>query len=134
MQPRARLGPAVAGRRQVAYGHAMSGETDPAIQPPVPGAAAAAGTNNDVPAADDPHAAEPEPYTGERLPSHPSGGAVVAGMFATLDHLLLNRPRPVTEISEEYREPWAKKDGISVEGLEERPDHPEPPDRSGARL
>jgi hypothetical protein len=59
---------------------------------------------------------------------------VVAGFFATLDRVLLNRPRPVTEISEEYHDPWATKDGISVDGLDVDPDRPEPPDRSGARL
>lgn len=68
------------------------------------------------------------------LPSHPSGGTVIAGIFATLDHLLVNRPRPTTEIADQYREPWASADGLAVEGLDEKPDRPEPPDRSGARL
>jgi hypothetical protein len=59
---------------------------------------------------------------------------VVAGLFGTLDHLIVNKPRPVTEISEEYHEPWATKDGLTVEGLEDRPERPEPPDTTGARL
>jgi hypothetical protein len=68
------------------------------------------------------------------LPSNPSAGAVVAGLFGTLDHLIVNKPRPVTEISEEYHEPWATTDGLTVEGLEDRPERPEPPDTTGARL
>lgn len=68
------------------------------------------------------------------LPSNPSAGAVVAGLFGTLDHLIINRPRPVTEISEEYEEPWSTADGLTVEGLEDRPERPEPPDTTGARL
>jgi len=68
------------------------------------------------------------------LPSRPSGGEIVAGMLATLDRLILNRPRPVTQIEVEYDEPWASADGMTVEGLDEPRDRPEPPDRSGARL
>ncbi len=71
---------------------------------------------------------------GEALPSNPSGGEVVAGLFGTLDHLIVNRPRPVTEISEEYHEPWASADGVTVDGLDDRPERPEPPDTTGARL
>jgi hypothetical protein len=59
---------------------------------------------------------------------------VVGGILAGLDHMIVNKPRPVTEISERYKEPWASLDGVSVEGLDERPDRPEPPDRTGARL
>jgi hypothetical protein len=106
----------------------MPGDTDPATRPP--------GGSHPV---EEPHSPEeedgaPSPYSGERLPSRPSGGVVVAGLFATLDRVLLNRPRPVTEISEEYHDPWATKDGISVDGLDDHPGRPEPPDRSGARL
>jgi len=68
------------------------------------------------------------------LPSRPSGGQVIAGIFATLDHLLVNRPRPPASISDEYREPWASADGLSVEGLDDPVERPESPDRSGARL
>ncbi len=72
------------------------------------------------------------------LPSRSSGGQAIAGLFATLDHFLLNRPRPVAAIEDEYREPWASADGLSVEGLEgpmEEPnERPERPDRSRARL
>jgi hypothetical protein len=71
---------------------------------------------------------------GDPLPSHPSAGVVIGGIFGGLDHLILKRPRPVTQIEEPYGEPWATLDGISVEGLEERIERPEPPDRSGARL
>lgn len=68
------------------------------------------------------------------LPSQPSNGVIIGGILGALDYLLLRRPRPVTQIEEPYREPWATLDGISVEGLEDRPERPEPPDRSGARL
>ncbi len=70
----------------------------------------------------------------EPLPSRSSAGEVVAGLFGTLDHLILHRPRPVTEISEEYHDPWATADGVTVEGLDEPMEHPEPPDTTGARL
>lgn len=70
----------------------------------------------------------------EPLPSNPSAGAVIAGLLGTLDHLILNRPRPVTEISEEYHEPWATANGITLDGLDEPMEHPEPPDTTGARI
>jgi hypothetical protein len=66
------------------------------------------------------------------LPSRPGGG--VAGILAGIDHLIANRPRAVPQIEEQYREPWASKDGLTVEGMDEPIDRPEPPDRSGARL
>lgn len=68
------------------------------------------------------------------LPSHPSDGVLVGGIFGGLDHLLLKRPRPVTQIEVPYAEPWATLNGISVVGIEKRIDRPEPPDRTGARL
>ena len=68
------------------------------------------------------------------LPSDPSAGQVVAGLFGTLDHLIINKPRPVTEISEEYHEPRDTADGVTVEGLDDRPERPEPPDTTGARI
>jgi len=68
------------------------------------------------------------------LPSHPSDGVLIGGILGALDHLLLRRPRPVTQIEEPYTEPWATLDGIAVEGLDQRVERPEPPDRSGARL
>jgi hypothetical protein len=74
------------------------------------------------------------PERPERLPSRPSAGQMIGGMLATLDQALTNRPRPVTQIQEEYREPWATAEGVTVDGLDERPDRPEPPDDSGARL
>ncbi len=88
----------------------------------------------DQPERDEPERDEPERDEPERLPSRSSAGQMIGGMLATLDQALTNRPRPVTQIAEEYREPWATADGITVDGLEERPDRPEPPDGSGARL
>jgi hypothetical protein len=70
----------------------------------------------------------------EPLPSQPSAGVLIGGILGGIDYLMLKRPRPVTQIEEPYREPWATLDGIEVEGLEDRIERPEPPDRSGARL
>jgi len=70
----------------------------------------------------------------EPLPSQPSAGVLVGGILGGIDYLLLKRPRPVTQIEEPYHEPWATLGGISVQGLEDRIERPEPPDRSGARL
>jgi len=72
--------------------------------------------------------------SGEPLPSQPSAGVLVGGILGGIDHLLWKRPRPVTQIEEPYREPWATLDGIAVEGLDEPIERHEPPDRSGARL
>jgi hypothetical protein len=76
----------------------------------------------------------PKPDAKDPLPSQPSNGVIIGGILGALDYLLLRRPRPTTQIEEPYREPWATLDGISVQGLEDRPERPEPPDRSGARL
>jgi hypothetical protein len=58
----------------------------------------------------------------------------VAGLLGLLEQLITNRPRPPTQIEEEYRDPWASADGLSVDGLDEPMDRPEPPDTTGARL
>lgn len=58
----------------------------------------------------------------------------MAGIFGTLDAALTNRPRPVAEIAERYRDPWATAHGVTVEGLDEPIERPEPPDTSGARV
>jgi hypothetical protein len=71
---------------------------------------------------------------GDPLPSRPGAGQIVAGILAGVDHLIANRPRPVPQIEEEYRDPWASMDGLTVNGLDERIERPESPDRSGARL
>ncbi len=55
-------------------------------------------------------------------------------MLAGLEHLIANRPRPVTEIQERYREPWDSAAGMTVDGLSDEVERPEPADRSGARL
>ena len=68
------------------------------------------------------------------LPSRSSIGEVIGGILAGLDHALTSRPKPPTQIEEQYREPWASIDGVTVEGLEDPIERPEPPDRSGARL
>ncbi|HUF06872.1 MAG TPA: hypothetical protein VMP86_05745 [Candidatus Binatia bacterium] len=68
------------------------------------------------------------------LPSRPSGGQLIGGILAGLEHLLTGRPRPVAQIEERYRDPWASSLGVTVEGLDEPIERPEPPDRSGARL
>jgi hypothetical protein len=38
------------------------------------------------------------------------------------------------QIEEQYGEPWATADGVTVEGLDEPIQRREPPDRSGAKL
>jgi hypothetical protein len=68
------------------------------------------------------------------LPSNPSAGQVIGGMLASVEHLVANRPRPVTEIQEHHHEPWNAADGLRVDGLDEPVDRPEPPDTSGARI
>lgn len=74
------------------------------------------------------------PDAPQPLPSRSSGGQIVAGMFAGLEYLIANRPRPVAQIEERHREPWASARGLTVDGLEDEIERPEPPDRSGARL
>lgn len=68
------------------------------------------------------------------LPSNPAAGQVIAGLLAGVDHLVVNRPRPVTQIEEPLRDAWASADGLTVEGLDEPMDRPEPPDTTGARV
>lgn len=68
------------------------------------------------------------------LPAKSSAGHVVAGILAGVEHLVANRPRPVAEITERHRDPWNRAEGVTVDGLDEPVDRPEPPDRSGARL
>ena len=64
----------------------------------------------------------------------PLAGGIIGGLLGTLDQALTNRPRPAAQIQQRYREPWATLDGVTVEGLDEPVDRPEPPDRFGARL
>ena len=75
--------------------------------------------------------AEPDP---DRLPSTSSAGELIGGLLANLDHALTGRPKTPAKIEEQYREPWASADGLTVEGLEALIERPEPPDRSGAKL
>ena len=75
---------------------------------------------------------EPEP--GEPLPSKSSAGELIGGFLAGLDHALTARPKPVPQIEEQYGEPWASAEGVTIEGLDEPMERPEKPDRSGAKL
>ena len=68
------------------------------------------------------------------LPSKSSAGELIGGILAGLDHALTARPKPTAHIEEQYREPWASAEGVTVEGLEEPVERREPPDRSGAKL
>ena len=77
---------------------------------------------------------EPRKRPGTPLPARASAGQVVAGILAGVEHLVANRPRPVTEIEERHRDAWNEADGLTVEGLDEPMERPERPDRSGARL
>jgi hypothetical protein len=73
--------------------------------------------------------AEPEP-----LPSKSSAGELIGGFLAGLDHALTGRPKQMPQIEEQYGEPWATAEGVTVEGLDEPMERPERPDRSGAKL
>lgn len=75
-----------------------------------------------------------KPKQAQPLPSNPAAGQVIAGLLAGVDHLVVNRPRPVTQIEEPMHDPWASADGMTVEGLDEPMDRPEPPDTTGARV
>ena len=77
---------------------------------------------------------ESERGRADGLRSKPSAGQVIGGILAGIEHLVTGRPRPAAQIEEQYREPWATADGITVEGLEDPIERREPPDRSGARL
>ena len=68
------------------------------------------------------------------LPSKPSAGHLLGGLLAGVEHLVTGRPRSVPQIEEPYTDEWASAEGLTVEGLDEPIDRPEPPDRSGARL
>lgn len=70
----------------------------------------------------------------QALPSRSGAGQIVAGILAGIDHLIANRPRAVPQIEEQYRDAWASTDGVTVNGLDEPIERPDPPDRSGARL
>ena len=70
----------------------------------------------------------------DRLPSKSSAGGLIGGIRAGLDHALTGRPKTPAQIEEQYREPWASADGLTVEGLDEPVERSEPPDRSGAKL
>ena len=72
---------------------------------------------------------DPEP-----LPSLSSAGQLIGGLLAGLDHALMGRPKPPAQIEEQYNEPWASADGLTVEGLDDPVDRLDPPDRSGAKL
>lgn len=77
--------------------------------------------------------ADDEPIR-EPLPSRPSAGTVIGGMLAGLEHAITGRPKTPAQIEERYADAWAELDGVTVEGLDEPIERPEPPDRSGARL
>jgi hypothetical protein len=84
------------------------------------------------PGADAPEA--PEASTEPPLPSKPSAGQMIGGIFAGLESLVTGRPKPVAQIEEQYTGDWASADGHTVDGLDEPIDRPEPPDRPGAKL
>jgi len=82
--------------------------------------------------ADEPE--RPDRPAGEPLPSKPSAGMAIGGMLASLEGLVTGRPKAIPQIEEPYGEDWATAEGVTVDGLDEPVDRPEPPDRSGARL
>lgn len=70
----------------------------------------------------------------DALPSKPSAGQVIGGILAGLEGIVTGRPKQVAQIEEQYSGDWASADGLTVDGLDEPIDRPEPPDRSGAKL
>ena len=72
--------------------------------------------------------------TPKPLKSRSSAGASIAGLLGSLEASITNRPRPVTQIEERYRDPWATVNGVTIDGLDDAPERAEPPDRSGARI
>ena len=70
----------------------------------------------------------------ESLRSKPSAGPLIGGFLAGLEHALTGRPKTPAQIEEQYGEPWATAEGVTVEGLDEPIERAEPPDRSGAKL
>jgi hypothetical protein len=77
--------------------------------------------------------APPQPQA-RPLRSRSSAGELIGGFLGGLDQLITGRPPAVPQIEEQYREPWASADGVTVDGLDEPIERAEPPDRSGARL
>ena len=70
----------------------------------------------------------------DRLPSRPSAGELIGGLLAGVEHLISGRPKTPAQIEEQYRDEWASVGGVTVDGLDEPIDRPDPPDRSGAKL
>jgi hypothetical protein len=70
---------------------------------------------------------------GSPLPSRPGAGELIGGMLAGIEQMVSARPKPPAQLEEQYRDAWASLDGVTLEGLDEPVDRPEPPDRSGAR-
>ncbi len=71
----------------------------------------------------------------KRLPSKPSAGSMIGGLLAGLEHAVTGRPKTPAQIEEQYHEPWASANGLTVEGLEDPIERREPPpDRSGAKI
>jgi hypothetical protein len=70
----------------------------------------------------------------DALPPRRSAGEIIGGILAGLDQSLTGRPKTPAQIEEQYAEPWASLDGVTIEGLDEPIERPEPPDRSGAKL
>ena len=77
---------------------------------------------------------EDKPDKPQPLPSKPSAGELIGGMLAGVDHAIGGRPKTPAQIEEQYREPWASANGVTVEGLDEPIERREPPDRSGAKV
>ena len=70
----------------------------------------------------------------DRLRSRPSAGVVIGGFLAGLEATVTNRPPIVAQIEEPMRRERFERHGFVIDGLDEPIEHPEPPDRSGARL
>ncbi len=77
--------------------------------------------------------AKPE-RTPEPLPSFKGVGLSIGGFLSGLEQIVLHRRPPAAILEEDARSEPRSVNGLHLEGPDEMPERPEPPDRSGARL
>jgi len=73
--------------------------------------------------------------TPEALPSFKGVSISIGGFLAGLEQVILHRRPPAAIVVEEdARSQPRSVNGLHLEGADDMPERPEPPDRSGARL
>ena len=50
---------------------------------------------------------------------------MIGGLLAGLEHAFTGRPKTPAQVEEQYKEPWASANGLTVEGLEDPIERPE---------